>query len=40
MEVFQQILDLDDDDTHEYSRELASAYFAQATTTFKDMNKA
>jgi len=40
MDTFQQILDLDDDDEHEYSRELAGAYFAQARTTFDDMRKA
>lgn len=40
MAVFQQILELDDDDTHEYSRELVSAYFSQARSTFKEMDKA
>ncbi|KIM81400.1 hypothetical protein PILCRDRAFT_821486 [Piloderma croceum F 1598] len=40
METFQQILELDDDEVHEYSRELAGAYFAQARTIFADMRKA
>jgi hypothetical protein len=40
MDTFQQILDLDDDEDHEYSRELAGAYFAQARTTFDDMRRA
>jgi osomolarity two-component system, phosphorelay intermediate protein YPD1 len=40
METFQQILELDDDEEHEYSRELAGAYFAQARTIFADMRKA
>jgi osomolarity two-component system phosphorelay intermediate protein YPD1 len=40
METFQQILELDDDEAHEYSRDLAGAYFAQARTIFADMRKA
>jgi hypothetical protein len=40
MDTFQQILDLDDDEDHEYSRELAGAYFTQARTTFDDMRRA
>jgi len=40
MDIFQQILDLDDDDEHEYSKELAGAFFAQARTAFADMDKA
>lgn len=40
MAVFQQILELDDDETHEYSRELVIAYFSQARSTFKEMDKA
>jgi osomolarity two-component system phosphorelay intermediate protein YPD1 len=40
MAVFQQILELDDDETHEYSRELVIAFFSQARSTFKDMDKA
>jgi len=40
MEIFQQILELDDDDAHVYSRDLAGAYFTQARTTFDDMRRA
>jgi len=40
MDIFQQILELDDDDAHVYSRDLAGAYFAQARTTFDDMRRA
>jgi osomolarity two-component system phosphorelay intermediate protein YPD1 len=40
MDIFQQILDLDDDEEHEYSRELACAFFVQARTAFADMDKA
>ncbi|KAJ7263976.1 hypothetical protein B0H12DRAFT_1068793 [Mycena haematopus] len=40
MTIFGQILELDDDDTHEFSKEMVSAFFLQASTTFDDMNKA
>jgi hypothetical protein len=40
METFRQILDLDEDDTHEFSRGMAWAYFSQAATTFKEMDDA
>ncbi|KAJ7432352.1 histidine-phosphotransfer domain, HPT domain-containing protein [Mycena latifolia] len=40
MDIFKQILELDDDGTHEFSKEMVSAYFSQATSTFGDMDKA
>lgn len=40
METFQQILDLDEDGTREFSRGMAWAYFSQVSTTFDDMDKA
>jgi hypothetical protein len=40
METFHQILDLDEDGTHEFSREMALAYFSQASTTFVEMDQA
>jgi len=40
METFQQILDLDEDGTREFSRGMAWAYFSQVTATFDDMDKA
>jgi len=41
MEIFQQILELDDDDeTHEFSFGMVEAYFDQAVKTFEEMEKA
>jgi len=40
METFQQILDLDEDGTREFSRGMAWAYFSQVSTTFDAMDKA
>lgn len=40
METFDQILDLDEDDTHEFSRGMAWAYFSQAASTFEEMDEA
>ncbi|EJF61052.1 histidine-phosphotransfer domain HPT domain-containing protein [Dichomitus squalens LYAD-421 SS1] len=40
LETFNQILDLDEDDTHDFSLGMAEAYFTQASTTFKDMDAA
>jgi len=40
METFQQILELDEDGTREFSRGMSWAYFSQVDTTFKDMDKA
>jgi len=40
METFYQILDLDEDDTHDFSRGMAWAYFDQVDTTFDEMDEA
>ncbi|PCH40317.1 hypothetical protein WOLCODRAFT_67973, partial [Wolfiporia cocos MD-104 SS10] len=40
METFHQILDLDEDDTHDFSKGMAWAYFTQASTTFVEMDEA
>jgi len=41
MDTFYQILDLDDDDeTHDFSRGMAWAYFSQVDTTFQEMDDA
>ncbi|KZT28907.1 histidine phosphotransferase, partial [Neolentinus lepideus HHB14362 ss-1] len=40
MDTFHQILDLDEDDTHDFSRGMAWAYFSQASSTFDDMDEA
>lgn len=40
MEIFQQILELDDEEGESFAWEMAEAYFAQAETTFKDMEEA
>jgi len=40
MSIFEQILELDDDGTHEFSKEMVTAYFAQANSTFGDMDQA
>ncbi|KAI0643092.1 histidine-phosphotransfer domain HPT domain-containing protein [Trametes meyenii] len=40
LDTFNQILDLDEDDTHDFSLGMAEAYFTQASTTFVDMDKA
>jgi len=45
MDIFNQILELDDEDedggdSHEFSRTMIFAYFAQATKTFKEMDQA
>lgn len=40
METFHQILDLDEDETHDFSSGMAWAYFEQAGTTFKEMKDA
>jgi hypothetical protein len=39
-EVFQQILELDDEDGHEFSMGMVSDFFSQAKHTFSDMDKA
>lgn len=40
IETFTQILDLDEDDTHDFSFGMTEAYFSQANTTFTDMDEA
>jgi hypothetical protein len=40
MDTFGQILELDEDDTHDFSKEMVDAFFSQASTTFEDMDKA
>ncbi len=40
METFRQILDLDEDDTYEFSKGMAYAYFSQAEQTFDEMDQA
>lgn len=40
MDTFQQLLDLDEDETHDFSRGMVDEYFSQAETTFEDMDKA
>lgn len=40
MDTFQQILDLDEDGTREFSRGMAWAYFSQVVNTFEDMDDA
>jgi len=40
MDTFHQILDLDEDDTYEFSAGMAWAYFAQARSTFENMDNA
>ncbi|KAJ7606383.1 signal transduction histidine kinase, partial [Mycena polygramma] len=39
-EAFNQILELDDDDTHAYSKDIVAAYFAQAPDAFASMDAA
>ncbi|PIL22321.1 hypothetical protein GSI_15009 [Ganoderma sinense ZZ0214-1] len=40
LDTFNQILDLDEDDTHEFSLGMTEAYFSQASSTFTDMDDA
>ncbi|EIN12349.1 histidine-phosphotransfer domain HPT domain-containing protein [Punctularia strigosozonata HHB-11173 SS5] len=40
LEVFQQVLELDDEDDHEFSKGMVSAFFTQAALTFGDMDQA
>ena len=39
-ETFNQILDLDEDDSHDFSKGMAWAFFTQAESTFQDMDLA
>ena len=38
--TFNQILELDEDDTFDFSTEMVIQYFQQATTTFEEMQSA
>lgn len=40
LDTFNQILDLDEDDTHDFSLGMTEAYFSQASSTFTDMDDA
>ncbi|KAH8079813.1 histidine-phosphotransfer domain HPT domain-containing protein [Cristinia sonorae] len=40
METFEQILELDEDDTHDFSFGMVVAYFSQASQTFNEMDEA
>ena len=39
MNTFDQILELDEDDSHEFSHSMVDAYFSQAEDTFRDLDK-
>ncbi|KAF7346087.1 Histidine-phosphotransfer domain, HPT domain-containing protein [Mycena sanguinolenta] len=40
MGTFSQILELDDDETHDFSKDMVLAFFGQALTTFDKMDGA
>ncbi|CAO3607812.1 unnamed protein product [Cunninghamella blakesleeana] len=40
MNTFDQLLDMDEEDNHEFSYSIVSDYFQQAKSTFKDMDAA
>ena len=40
MNTFEQLLDMDDEDDHEFSYSIVNNYFEQAETTFEDMGVA
>ncbi|KAK7048158.1 signal transduction histidine kinase [Favolaschia claudopus] len=40
MGIFSQILELDEEGTHEFSKDMVGAYFLQATSTFDNMDTA
>jgi len=40
METFEQILELDEEDSREFSRGMTTAYYSQAVQTFKEMDEA
>ncbi|KAI0061589.1 histidine-phosphotransfer domain, HPT domain-containing protein [Artomyces pyxidatus] len=40
IDTFNQILDLDEDDTHDFSKGMAWAYFSQVGSTFDEMDEA
>lgn len=39
MDIFQQILDLDDEGDHEFSLEMVNGYYQQAEDTFLKLDK-
>jgi hypothetical protein len=39
METFRQILDLDEEDDHDFSLSMVEAYFEQAEDTFRKLDK-
>lgn len=39
-ETFNQIVELDEDDTHDFSYGMVKAYFTQARSTFDEMEQA
>lgn len=40
MNTFDQLLEMDDEDDHEFSQGIVVNYFDQANETFKDMDRA
>ena len=40
MNTFEQLLDMDDEEDHEFSLSIVLNYFEQAEATFKDMDQA
>ncbi|KAI0076975.1 histidine phosphotransferase [Panus rudis PR-1116 ss-1] len=40
LDTFNQIVELDEDDTHDFSHGMVTAYFSQARATFKEMEQA
>lgn len=40
MSTFEQLLDMDDEEDHEFSYSIVVNYFEQAEATFKDMDAA
>lgn len=39
MDIFRQILDLDEDDSHDFSLSMVEEYFEQAQATFKKLDR-
>jgi osomolarity two-component system phosphorelay intermediate protein YPD1 len=40
MDIFEQLLEMDDEDDREFSKEIVWNYFDQAEATFQRMDKA
>lgn len=40
MDTFQQILEMDEPDDHEFSQSIVFGFFDQAETTFEEMDQA